>query len=127
MSTLQQAIRMEHPDTIPVTVGMLPAAWMKYGSELQRLVDQYPQFFGGLKMDLEHVEDRLPASYRKGVYIDEWNCVWHNEHAGNESFKSPPAGTAACPTDLCTCACWTCAALRTRWSGSPRRTKRSRP
>ena len=86
MSTLQQAIRMEHPDTIPVTVGMLPAAWMKYGSELQRLVDQYPQFFGGLKMDLEHVEDRLPASYRKGVYIDEWNCVWHNEHAGNESI-----------------------------------------
>ena len=86
MSTLAQAIRMESPDTIPVSVGMLPAAWMKYGSELQRLVDQYPQFFHGLKMDLSKVEEDLPASYRKGVYFDEWGCEWHNEHAGNESI-----------------------------------------
>ena len=86
MSTLAQAIRMESPDTIPVSVGMLPAAWMKYGSELQRLVDQYPQFFHGLKMDLSKVEENLPASYRKGVYFDEWGCEWHNEHAGNESI-----------------------------------------
>ena len=86
MSNLIQAIRMESPDTIPVSVGMLPAAWMKYGAELQRLVDQYPQFFGGLKMDLDHVADNLPASYRQGVYIDEWNCEWHNEHAGNEAI-----------------------------------------
>ncbi len=86
MSTLAQAIRMESPDTIPVSVGMLPAAWMKYGSELQRLVDQYSQFFHGLKMDLSKVEENLPASYRKGVYFDEWGCEWHNEHAGNESI-----------------------------------------
>ena len=86
MSSLVQAIRMESPETIPVAVGMLPAAWMKYGSELQRLVDQYPQFFNGLKMDLSKVEENLPASYRKGVYFDEWNCEWHNEHAGNEAI-----------------------------------------
>ena len=86
MINLIPAVRMEHPDTIPVTVSVLPAAWMKYGSELQRLIDQYPQFFNGLKKDLEHVEDQLPASYRKGVYIDEWNCVWQNEHTGNEAI-----------------------------------------
>ncbi|MBQ6646733.1 MAG: hypothetical protein IJM56_08650 [Clostridia bacterium] len=86
MSSLVQAIRMESPETIPVAVGMLPAAWMKYGSELQKLVDQYPQFFNGLKMDLSKVEENLPASYRKGVYFDEWNCEWHNEHAGNEAI-----------------------------------------
>ena len=86
MSSLVQAIRMESPETIPVAVGMLPAAWIKYGSELQKLVDQYPQFFNGLKMDLSKVEENLPASYRKGVYFDEWNCEWHNEHAGNEAI-----------------------------------------
>ena len=86
MSLLAQAIRMESPETIPVSVGLLPAAWLKYGSELQRLVDQYPQFFDGLKVDLDKVEENLPASYRKGVYIDEWNCQWRNEHAGNESI-----------------------------------------
>ena len=86
MSTLAQAIRMEHPDTIPVSVGALPAAWIRYGNEMQRLCDQYPQFFHGIKMDLEHIGDTLPPSYREGVYIDEWNCVWHNRHAGNEAI-----------------------------------------
>ena len=85
-SLLAQAIRMEHPETIPVSVGMLPAAWIKYGSELQRLTDQYPQFFHGVKKDLSTIEDSLPASYRKGVYIDEWNCEWHNEHSGMEAY-----------------------------------------
>ena len=86
MSALAQAIRMESPDVLPVSAGILPAAWIRYGSELQRLVDQYPQFFGGMKMDLQHIEDHLAPSYRKGIYIDEWNCEWHNEHAGNEAI-----------------------------------------
>lgn len=86
MSNLIQAIRMEHPDTIPVSLSILPAAWLKYGEELQRLVDQYPQFFGGMKKDLSRVLDEVPPSYRKGVYVDEWNCEWHNEHAGNEAI-----------------------------------------
>ena len=86
MSNLIQAIRMEHPDTIPVSLFILPAAWLKYGEELQRLVDQYPQFFGGMKKDLSRALDEVPPSYRKGVYVDEWNCEWHNEHAGNEAI-----------------------------------------
>lgn len=86
MSSLIQAIRMESPETIPVSIGLLPAMWMKYGKELQKIVDEYPQFFGGLKMDLDRVEENLSPSYRKGVFVDEWNCVWHNEHAGNEAI-----------------------------------------
>ena len=85
---------MESPETIPVSVGCLPAAWMKYGSEMQRLADQYPQFFGGRKVDLDHVADHLAPSYRKGIYIDEWKCEWHNEHAGNEAIvKGHPVKT----------------------------------
>ena len=60
MSLLAQAVRMEYPETIPVAVGMLPAAWMKYGSELQKLVDQYPQFFHGLKVE-------RPAVFALGI------------------------------------------------------------
>ena len=86
MSELIEAIRMEHPETIPVGVSILPAAWIRYGEELQRLTDDYPQFFGGRKVDLAHVEDHLAPSYRKGIYIDEWGCEWHNEHAGNEAI-----------------------------------------
>jgi len=35
MSDFIQAVRLESPATIPVSVGILPAAWMHYGAELQ--------------------------------------------------------------------------------------------
>ena len=41
MSTILQAARMEYPETIPVRIGILPATWIKYGAELQRLTEQY--------------------------------------------------------------------------------------
>ena len=86
MSEIIEAARMLSPETIPVSVSILPAAWLKYGADLQRLIDGYPQFFHGMKVDPEHVEEHLSPSYRKGVYIDEWGCEWHNEHAGNEAI-----------------------------------------
>ncbi len=86
MANLIQAFRMESPDVIPVSIDILPAAWIKYGRELQRLVDQYPQFFDGRKVDLEHITDNMPGSYRKGSYFDEWGCEWFNEHEGNDSI-----------------------------------------
>ena len=76
MSDLIQAIRMQHPETIPVTVSILPAAWLKYGEEMQRLTDQYPQFFGGNQMDLSRIKDNLVTQYRQGSSVDEWGCVW---------------------------------------------------
>ncbi|MBR4235782.1 MAG: hypothetical protein IKR85_06940 [Clostridia bacterium] len=86
MSTLIEAIKRESPDTIPVSVGMLPAGWLKYGSELQRLFDQYPQFFGGRQQDLSKVKDVMPSSYHKGSFTDEWGCVWSNMTDGMESI-----------------------------------------
>lgn len=86
MADLIQAVRMEYPDTIPVSLSILPAAWLKYGEELQRLAAQYPQFFGTQPMNLAHIQNNLPPSYRKGTYIDEWNCVWSNEIDGNEAI-----------------------------------------
>ena len=94
MSNLLEAFRMESPETIPVSISILPAAWMRYGEELQRLTDQYPQFFGGKQVDYKHIADTLKASYRKGVWVDEWGCEWFNEHAGNEAIvKGNPLKT----------------------------------
>ena len=86
MSNLIEACRMQHPETIPVSIGILPAAWIKYGAELQRVVDDYPQFFGGMKRDLDHIRDTLPKTYRAGTHIDEWGCVWSNVCDGNEAI-----------------------------------------
>lgn len=101
MSSLIQAIRMEHPDALPVSVGILPSAWLKYGSELQRLTDQYPQFFGGRQVDLEHLLENIPETYRKGKHVDEWGCVWENEIDGAESIvKGHPVRTEQDVFDL---------------------------
>jgi len=32
------------------------------------------------------VRENMPASYRKGTFVDEWGCVWSNEHDGNEAI-----------------------------------------
>jgi len=95
MSTLVQAARMEYPETIPVRIGILPAAWVKYGAELQRLTDQYPQFFGGQRFDYEHIRDNMPPTFYKGARVpDEWGCVWVNEIEGNEGIvKEHPIKT----------------------------------
>lgn len=94
MANLIQAVRMEHPDEIPVGVSILPAAWMHHGDELQKLCDQYPQFFGGRDFDWRHARDRLSPSYRKGSWTDEWGCVWENEIEGNEGIvKHAPLQT----------------------------------
>ncbi|MBQ2957453.1 MAG: hypothetical protein IJE08_13445 [Clostridia bacterium] len=101
MSSLVQAIRMEHPETIPVSVSILPSAWLKYGKELQRLTDQYPQFFGGRQVDLDHILDNMQTTYRKGTHVDEWGCVWENEIDGAESIvKGHPLRTEQDVYDL---------------------------
>lgn len=86
MSDFIRAIKLEYPETIPVGVSILPAAWIKYGEELQKLVDRYPQFFGGRKVDLEHIKDSLHPKYKAGNYVDEWGCVWSNPIDGNDSI-----------------------------------------
>ncbi|HPT86074.1 MAG TPA: uroporphyrinogen decarboxylase family protein [Bacillota bacterium] len=86
MSDFIRAIKLEYPETIPVSVSILPAAWLKYGDELQKLTDRYPQFFGGRKVDHEHIKDSLHPKYRAGNFVDEWGCVWSNPIDGNDSI-----------------------------------------
>ena len=86
MSLLTQAIKLESPETIPVSVNILPAGWLKYGADLQKLVDQYPQFFHGMKKDLSRIIEDMPRTYHKGTHVDEWGCVWENEIDGIRIF-----------------------------------------
>ncbi len=83
-SLLAKAITYDRPETLPVSVGMLPAAWMKYGAELQRVINEYPQFFGEVEVDLDEIG--MPESYHSGSYTDEWGCVWENIEEGMESI-----------------------------------------
>lgn len=82
MSDFIRAIKLDYPETIPVSVGILPAAWIKYGKDLQEIIDRFPQFFGGWKVDLSKVTDDLNPFYRLGGCVDEWGCVWSNIDEG---------------------------------------------
>jgi len=84
--SLIESIKMQSPSEIPVGVGMLPAMWKKYGAELQRIVDEYPQFFGGRKVDYEHPETYIGGTYAAGEHVDEWGCVWSNIDDGMEAY-----------------------------------------
>ncbi len=86
MSDLIKAIRLEYPSAIPVSISFLPAAWLKYGKELQKLIDQYPQFFNGMQIDLSTYEQKMDPKFQLGETVDEWGCVWSNCAEGMTSL-----------------------------------------
>ena len=45
-----KALRFEFPEQIPISAGILPAAWIKYREELDEIVASHPILFGGHKM-----------------------------------------------------------------------------
>lgn len=79
-----KAVRFEFPEMIPVSISFLPAAWMRYGAELQELIDNYPQFFNNTKVDYQNLS--YGDTYHKGSHVDEWGCVWENVDEGMESI-----------------------------------------
>ena len=82
-----KAIRLEHPQVIPTTVGFLPAAWIHNGSKVEELVKSYPQFFPeGYCVDYSDPATIASGTYKVGEHIDEWGCVWSNVDEGMEAI-----------------------------------------
>ena len=86
MTELEKAARFLSPETIPVTVSVLPAAWLRNGDELRRLANEYPQFFSSADLDISSIKYKMPERYHSGTFTDEWGCVWSNIHEGNDSI-----------------------------------------
>ena len=81
---LLKAMKFERPDRIPVSCGILPAAWMKYRSELDSIVKRYPEVFSGFEGQRDY--DAVGGTYVEGSHTDVWGCVWENVHTGRESI-----------------------------------------
>ncbi|MCL2472187.1 MAG: uroporphyrinogen decarboxylase family protein [Treponema sp.] len=82
---LVKAMTYKKPETIPVSVFVLPALWKKYPDGIKKTVSRYPQFFGDLG-DRYNYETYTPVSYHEGNHTDEWGCVWSNIQEGMESI-----------------------------------------
>ena len=78
-----KAVKYDFPDEIPVSCGILPAAWMFYGQELVDLALKYPDIISFVP-DLNNIP--IPDTYRMGEHVDEWGCVWNNLYEGMEAI-----------------------------------------
>jgi hypothetical protein len=80
-----RAMKFAHPERIPVSMSILPAAWIKYRRRLDELVAGHPAIFGKHRVG-ERDYDQVPRSYRSGQLVDAWGCVWSNLQHGMESM-----------------------------------------
>jgi len=80
-----RAVKREHPGRIPISVGILPAAWMKHREALDGIVRRHPFIFG--TQDKPRNYDAIGSStYIAGDHVDVWGCVWSNVKTGMEAI-----------------------------------------
>jgi len=80
-----KAIRWESPEQIPVSIWMLPAAFIRHGKKLNELTVKYKDLVGS-HWETYDPHANMPNSYRKGSFTDAWGCVWENYDEGMESI-----------------------------------------
>lgn len=102
----QKAMNWDYPEAIPIAVGILPAAWIKYREKLDEVVARYPTIFNNAQPNPDY--DAVHGTYNAGEHIDAWGCVWSNIQHGAEAIvtghpvptrddvrtlKAPPPGS----------------------------------
>jgi hypothetical protein len=80
-----KSILREGPERIPISAGILPAAWMKHREALEAIVRRHPLLFGkqGGGRDYDAVGR---STYVCGEHVDAWGCVWSNVKRGMEAI-----------------------------------------
>lgn len=85
--TLQEdrlkSLLFEGPEQIPVSVSILPAAWIKHREALDEVVARYPTLLGSRET---RDYDAVRGTYAMGEHVDVWGCVWRNIQHGMESI-----------------------------------------
>jgi len=82
-----KALKWESPERIPISVGILPAVWMKYREALDEIVARHPLIFIETYNDEQKDACRdydavACGTYVEGEYVDAWGCVWSNVKTG---------------------------------------------
>jgi hypothetical protein len=83
---LLKTIYFDYPAWTPCRVGLMPATWMKYRTELETVVLAHPRIFPSYErggQDFDRVDNPL---YESGRHIDCWGIVWENIERGLDSI-----------------------------------------
>ena len=79
-----KVINFDYPEWIPAFVSLMPATWLKYKEELERIVLSHPILFPGYREgDFQRME--LPRAYKRGRWVDVWGITWDNIEEGLDS------------------------------------------
>jgi len=90
-----RSLTFAHPEYIPVSIGVLPAAWIKYRGALDEIALRHPLLFGDHGQG-ERDYDAVSGRYMAGEYVDAWGCVWSNIKTGRDAIvKGHPVPTRA--------------------------------
>ncbi len=79
-----KAMTWDYPEYIPVTVGILPATWIKHREALEEITRAHPLLFEE-KRDRDY-DEVSRGTYCEGEHADAWGCVWSNIQTGMEAF-----------------------------------------
>ena len=82
-----RAIRFDRPDRIPLSAGILPAAWMLHRRALYEIIRRHTAIFGDA-YSREPDYDAVVGTYAEGNHTDAWGCVWTNIRSGMEAYVS---------------------------------------
>ncbi|MEX0775799.1 MAG: uroporphyrinogen decarboxylase family protein [Phycisphaeraceae bacterium] len=101
-NNILKAARFDHPDAIPVTFHIAPAAWHFYPQDqLKHLMADHPALFpNGPPKDTPHVPHLAPWRTAGVRYRDSWGCVWETNEDGvtGTVIEHPLADPAALET-----------------------------
>lgn len=79
-----KSIKNEYPERIPVSAGILPAAWIKHREALNEIVRRHPLVFG--EQQIERDYNAVSGKYVAGEHVDAWGCVWSNMKTGMDAI-----------------------------------------
>ncbi len=83
MKHLLDSVNRNTPDELPVTVEILPAAWIKHREKLHDVLKPYEDVVGAVSPGAAII---VPPRYVEGEYTDEWGCVWKNIQRGHDGI-----------------------------------------
>lgn len=78
---VKKAIEFQHPDRVPISHAVLPAAQLKYGDQLSEILSEFRDDFGWDYLDDLPIEN-YPALYKKGKQEDSFGTVWSVKQNG---------------------------------------------
>lgn len=78
---VKRCLKFENPPRIPIDLWTLPWAEIHLGKELKVLQERFPNDLISAP-DVNDLSTVKGNCYAKGIYIDEWGCIFKNIHEG---------------------------------------------